>query len=186
MTPADRSLQPAAALSGISDVSRAVTGAPLSASAWAVEAILFEQFSGRPPYRRRAEGKSGWRYLRPPNDLPRLRGLDADSAGEIKLLDINVDELELRHDGAGTVYARGRVGALSATLGGVGEPDLNELTAERAAVRVSGAGHAEVNVSGGLDAVGLRDWGHRLPRRPARALRCNRARRCPRGPVSAA
>src|SRR5215207_503662 len=153
MTPADRSLQPAAALSGISDVSRAVTGAPLSASAWAVEAILFEQFSGRPPYRRRAEGKSGWRYLRPPNDLPRLRGLDADSAGEIKLLDINVDELELRHDGAGTVYARGRVGALSATLGGVGELDFNELTAERAAVRVSGAGHAEVNVSGELDAV---------------------------------
>src|SRR5215203_607582 len=159
MTPADRSLRPArCTLRNQRRVARrdrcAAVGVCLGG-----RSILFEQFSGRPPYRRRAEGKSGWRYLRPPNDLPRLRGLDADSAGEFKLLDINVDELELRHDGAGTVYARGRVGALSATLGGVGELDLNELTAERAAVRVSGAGDAEVNVSGELDAVvsGIRD-----------------------------
>jgi len=154
MTPADRSLQPAAAPSGISDVSRAVTGAPLSASAWAVEASC----SSSPAAGRRIAAALkgnpvGATSGRQTITLPRLGGLDADSAGEIKLLDINVDELEFRHDGAGTVYARGRVGALSATLGGVGELDLNELTAERAAVRVSGAGHAEVNVSGELDAV---------------------------------
>ena len=85
--------------------------------------------------------------------LPRLRRLDADSAGEIALLDIDADDLELRHDGAGVVHARGRVRALSATLGGVGELELTELTAERAAVRVTGVGHAEVHVTGELDAV---------------------------------
>jgi hypothetical protein len=85
--------------------------------------------------------------------LPRLRGLDADSAGEIKLLDIEANKLELRHDGAGTVRARGRVGTLSARLGGVGELELTELSAERAAVRVSGIGHAEVHVTGELDAA---------------------------------
>ena len=85
--------------------------------------------------------------------LPRLRGLDADSAGEIALIDIDADDLELRHDGAGMVKAGGRVGALSATLGGVGELELTELTAERAAVRVTGVGHAEVHVTGELDAA---------------------------------
>ena len=100
-------------------MSRAVTGAPLSASAWAVEASC----SSSPAAGRRIAAALkgnpvGATSGRQTITLPRLRGLDADSAGEIKLLDINVDELELRHDGAGTVYARGRVGALSATLGG--------------------------------------------------------------------
>src|SRR5215211_2564714 len=154
MTPADRSLRPArCTLRNQRRVARrdrcAAVGVCLGG-----RSLLFEQSSGRPPYRRRAEANPvGATSGRQTITLPRLGGLDADGAGEFKLLDINVDELELRHDGAGTVYARGRVGALSATLGGVGELDLNELTPERAAVRVSGAGHAEVNVSGELDAV---------------------------------
>jgi len=85
--------------------------------------------------------------------LPRLRRLDAHCAGEIKLIDIDADELELHHDGAGVVKAHGRVGVLNATLGGVGELQLTKLTAKRAAVRVTGAGHAEVHVTDELDAV---------------------------------
>jgi hypothetical protein len=85
--------------------------------------------------------------------LPRLRGVNADSAGEIELIDIDADELALRHGGAGVLTARGHVGALSATLDGVGELQLAKLTAEQAEVRVTGAGHAEVNVAGELDAI---------------------------------
>ena len=141
MTPADRSLRPArCTLRNQRRVARSDRCAAVGVCLGG-RSLLFEQSSGRPPYRRRAEANPvGATSGRQTITLPRLGGLDADGAGEFKLLDINVDELELRHDGAGTVYARGRVGALSATLGGVGELDLNELTAERAAVRVSGAG----------------------------------------------
>ncbi len=49
--------------------------------------------------------------------------------------------------------ASGRVGALTATLGGVGKLQLVELTAKQAKVRISGIGNATVNVTEDLDAV---------------------------------
>jgi hypothetical protein len=85
--------------------------------------------------------------------VPHLRGVAADSAGRIELVDIGSEALELRHDGAGELAAEGRVGALTATLGGVGELELAALAAGRAKVRVSGAGHAEVTVASELDAT---------------------------------
>jgi hypothetical protein len=42
---------------------------------------------------------------------------------------------------------------LNATLGGAGELSLADLTADHAAVRLSGLGKAEVNVTGELDAT---------------------------------
>jgi hypothetical protein len=85
--------------------------------------------------------------------VPRLRGLASDAAGEIELANIAADGLELRHDGAGTLTASGRAERLNATLGGAGDLDLAGLTAERAAVRLSGLGSAEVNVTDELDAT---------------------------------
>jgi len=84
--------------------------------------------------------------------VPRLRGLDAESAGEIELLDVDADALELHNDGAGEVRASGRVGMLRASLGGVGAFELANLTAARAIVRVGGVGDAEVTVRDDLDA----------------------------------
>lgn len=49
--------------------------------------------------------------------------------------------------------ASGRVGALTATLGGVGKLQPVELTAKQAKVRISGIGNATVNVTEDLDAV---------------------------------
>jgi Putative auto-transporter adhesin, head GIN domain len=85
--------------------------------------------------------------------LPRLRGVDADSAGRIELVDVDSEVLELRHDGAGEFAAAGRVGVLAATLGGLGELELAGLASEQATVRVSGAGRAEVDVARELDAI---------------------------------
>jgi hypothetical protein len=85
--------------------------------------------------------------------VPRLRGLDSDAGGEIKLVDVDADGLELRHDGAGTLTATGRAERLNATLRGAGDLELASLTAERAVVRLSGVGSAEVNVTDELDAT---------------------------------
>ena len=85
--------------------------------------------------------------------LPQLRALDANSGGTIALIDVDSEALDLRHDGAGELTASGRVGALTATLGGVGELQLSELAAEQATVRVSGTGHAEMKVAHKLDAI---------------------------------
>ena len=85
--------------------------------------------------------------------LPRLRGVEAEGGGEIELVGVDSDRLELRLDGAGELTASGRVAALDATLGGAGELQLADLRAQRAAVRVEGIGRAEVNVSEELDAT---------------------------------
>jgi Putative auto-transporter adhesin, head GIN domain len=85
--------------------------------------------------------------------VPRLRAVDSDGAGRIDLDDVDAEALELRHDGAGELFASGRVGELTATLGGVGDLQLAELTAERVKVRVSGAGNAEVTAARELDAT---------------------------------
>jgi Putative auto-transporter adhesin, head GIN domain len=85
--------------------------------------------------------------------VPLLRGLASNAGGEIELVDVDADGLELGHDGAGTLTANGRVERLNATLGGAGDLDLAGLTAEHAAVRVSGLGKAEVNVTDELDAT---------------------------------
>jgi hypothetical protein len=85
--------------------------------------------------------------------VPRLNAVDADSAGRIELVDVASEALELRHDGAGELTAVGRVGALTATLGGVGDLHLTDLRAERATVRVDGVGTAEVTVARELDAI---------------------------------
>jgi hypothetical protein len=85
--------------------------------------------------------------------LPELRAVDSDGAGRIELVDVDADVLELRHDGAGELTADGRVGALTAVLGGVGDLQLTELAAERATVHVAGVGNAEVTVARKLDAT---------------------------------
>jgi hypothetical protein len=85
--------------------------------------------------------------------VPRLRSVEADTGGEIELVDVDADVLELRHDGAGTLTASGRVEALDASLGGVGELSLEDLTSERASVRLDGLGDAEVTVTDELDAT---------------------------------
>jgi Putative auto-transporter adhesin, head GIN domain len=85
--------------------------------------------------------------------VPLLRGLASDAGGEIELVNVDADGLELRHDGAGTLTASGRVERLNATLSGAGDLDLADLTARRAAVRLSGLGSAEVNVTDELDAT---------------------------------
>ena len=85
--------------------------------------------------------------------VPRLRGVEIEGGGEIELVEVDSEVLELHLDGAGELTASGSVAALDATLGGAGELQLADLRARRATVRVEGVGGAEVNVSEELDAT---------------------------------
>jgi hypothetical protein len=85
--------------------------------------------------------------------VPRLRAVEADGAGSIRLVNIDTDALELRNNGASDFTASGRVGTLSAIVGGAGELDLGDLEARDASVRIEGVGDAEVTVWGELDAI---------------------------------
>jgi hypothetical protein len=85
--------------------------------------------------------------------LSRLRAVEAESAGDIRLVDVDSGALELRLEGAGELTASGHVATLHASLDGAGELQLADLTAERATVRVDGLGKASVNVTGELDAI---------------------------------
>jgi Putative auto-transporter adhesin, head GIN domain len=85
--------------------------------------------------------------------VPRLRAVKADGAGDIKLVGVDSEALELRNTGASDFTASGRVGRLSAIVEGAGELDLGDLEARDATVRIEGVGDAEVTVWGELDAI---------------------------------
>jgi hypothetical protein len=85
--------------------------------------------------------------------VPRLRAVEADGAGSIRLVNLDTDALELRNNGASDFTASGRVGTLSAIVEGAGELDLGDLAARDATVRIDGVGDAEVTVWGELDAI---------------------------------
>jgi Putative auto-transporter adhesin, head GIN domain len=85
--------------------------------------------------------------------VPRLRAVEASGAGDIQLVDVDSDALELRNTGASDFTASGWVDRLSAIVEGAGELDLANLEARDAAVRIEGVGDAEVTVWGELHAT---------------------------------
>lgn len=85
--------------------------------------------------------------------VPRLRGVDVDGAGKVELTKVDTDTLDVRKGGAGELVGEGRVNRLNATLSGVGGMDLARLVAKTADVKVSGVGHAVVNVTDDLTAT---------------------------------
>ena len=82
-----------------------------------------------------------------------LAGVDVEGPVSVKLEDVRAGSLELRKDGAGQLSASGQTDNLTATLSGVGNLALSDLTAKRANVRVNGVGHASVNVTDDLTAT---------------------------------
>jgi Putative auto-transporter adhesin, head GIN domain len=85
--------------------------------------------------------------------VPRLRAVEADGAGSIRLLNLASEALELRNTGASDFAASGWVDRLSAIVEGAGELDLGNLKARDATVRIEGVGDAEVTVWRELHAI---------------------------------
>jgi hypothetical protein len=89
-------------------------------------------------------------------DIGGVRGKRLDvrlsGAGEIDLTDVHLDHLEINISGAGEAAASGSARSLSFGVSGAGDGKLGALCTREAAVRVSGAGGAEVAVAASLSA----------------------------------
>jgi hypothetical protein len=84
--------------------------------------------------------------------VPVLRGLRVQGGGEFVVRGLQGDEFQLDCDGAGNFVLEGAVASLELNLGGAGRIDAHRLIAQRAIVRVDGAGLARVNAVQSLNA----------------------------------
>lgn len=91
--------------------------------------------------------------------VPEVAALAVSGAGQVKLREIQGDDLELDLSGAGDVAASGAVRNLDLEVSGAGTVDARNLKTERARVSVSGAGQVGVHASQTLD-VDISGAGH--------------------------
>jgi hypothetical protein len=82
-----------------------------------------------------------------------LDGIRIDGSSDLKLGNIDRDELSVEVTGSGDIEASGTVGNLVATIEGAGDAHLFDLQAKTATVTVQGAGDAELNVTDKLDVT---------------------------------
>ncbi len=83
--------------------------------------------------------------------VPGLTAARVSGAGEMNVLDVAGEQLDLSVSGAGTLTANGLVNHVSTSVSGAGDADLRHLYAVHAKVRISGAGDARVCATESLD-----------------------------------
>jgi len=84
--------------------------------------------------------------------VPHLTAARVSGAGDLNIIDVVGDELDLSISGAGNVNANGYVKNLTTSISGAGDADLRNLHAEQASVRISGVGDANVYASESIKA----------------------------------
>lgn len=77
--------------------------------------------------------------------------VESSGAGDIHL-DIKADEIKAQLSGAGDITLKGTTQILSANISGAGDLKAQGLEAEKATIKVSGAGNAKINVKQKLAA----------------------------------
>jgi hypothetical protein len=82
-----------------------------------------------------------------------LDGIRVEGSSNLKLGNIDRDELSVEVTGSSDIEASGTVGNLIATIEGAGDAHLFDLQAKTATVTVQGAGDAELNVTDRLDVT---------------------------------
>lgn len=84
---------------------------------------------------------------------PYLTAAHVTGIGDLNIIDVVGDQLDLSISGAGSIYASGYVKSVSASISGAGEADLQTLYAENASVAVSGVGDAKVHATESMKAT---------------------------------
>ena len=79
--------------------------------------------------------------------VPQLTAARISGAGDMNVIDVAGDQLDLSISGAGTLTANGYVNQISTSISGAGDADLKELYAEQASVKIAGAGDVSVYAS---------------------------------------
>jgi hypothetical protein len=82
-----------------------------------------------------------------------LETVEIDGSGDVRLEDLDAQELELVLHGAADVDATGTIDDLRATIQGAGDADLSGLSVRTATVVAQGAADVELNVSEQLDVT---------------------------------
>ncbi len=86
-------------------------------------------------------------------EVPMLKKLVLNGAGDVKMADVTKDKFDLKINGAGDITASGNVKELKAVTNGSGNLNLSGLKAEKVYVTIDGAGDAEVWAASYLKAV---------------------------------
>jgi hypothetical protein len=82
-----------------------------------------------------------------------VRGVKIEGSGNVTLIGVREDTLDLEVEGAGEIDANGSVEELNATIQGAGDANLAGLQARTARITVQGAGDADLNVTDALDVT---------------------------------
>jgi hypothetical protein len=85
--------------------------------------------------------------------VPALTSFRMLGAGESRLTNIQGERIDISFEGAGALYASGKVKLLRMKGGGVGQANLKDLHAERADVNFSGMGDVSLYASDTLNLI---------------------------------
>lgn len=86
-------------------------------------------------------------------EVPMLKKLVLNGAGDVTMADVTEDKLDLKINGAGNITAAGKVKELKTVANGSGNLKLSGLKAAKVYVIIDGAGDAEVWAASYLKAV---------------------------------
>lgn len=78
--------------------------------------------------------------------MPEAPAVKVKGSGEMNMLDLRQDELDIEIEGSGDVIACGQVAYLNAQITGSGRVDAGELDTDRASLSITGSGDMEAFV----------------------------------------
>lgn len=82
---------------------------------------------------------------------PTLAGLVLDAPGDVELVELQQDAIEIRSSGAADIDASGTVRKLTLEADGAADLDFREVKAKDASVQINGAGDVDISATGAVD-----------------------------------
>lgn len=82
--------------------------------------------------------------------IPSLERFTIEGSGDVRIEDLESDEVELAIEGSGTLHAHGSARSLVGSIEGSGSLSLADLVAEDANLSIEGSGSIEVRVASSL------------------------------------
>src|SRR5215813_12051247 len=83
--------------------------------------------------------------------MPELNAVSSRSAGDIRITDVNGDDLRIESTGAASINATGKAKSTTISSTGAGDVEATRLVVEKAKVNVTGAASVNVYVTDQLD-----------------------------------
>ena len=98
-------------------------------------------------------GSSASTNTKPDSSADKIDPIIHAGSSDIEFTNIQQHDLEITSSGAGNITVTGKVENLVATLNGSGDLNLENLTVEKATIKINASGTANLNVRRELNAV---------------------------------